>query len=301
MKSIILTFALLLAVPLAYAKLQVVATLPDLGSVATRIGGDRVEVTVLAKPTEDSHFVDPKPSLILKLNRADALIEGGADLEAGWLPTLLDSARNPRIQPGTTGRISVASAIQLLEVPTSLSRAEGDIHAKGNPHFMMDPERAIAVAGCIAEAFATLDPPGAVSYRERLGQFQGEVRAGLIRWQAALAPFAVRHVAAYHNSWVYLGDRFGLKIDLFLEPKPGISPSPSHLVKVIENMKALGVRAILVEPFHDRKTAEFVAQRTGATVVIASQFPNGLPGTPGYVELIDVLITRLAAAMKGGG
>lgn len=301
MRLIILTFTLLLAAPFAHAKLQVVATLPDLGSVAARIGGDRVEVTILAKPTEDPHFVDAKPSLVLKLNRADALIEGGADLEVGWLPPLLDSARNPRIQPGTPGRIAVASAIQLLEVPTSLSRAEGDIHAKGNPHFMVDPERALAVAARIAEAFAALDPPGAASYRERLGQFQGEVRAGLARWQAALAPFRDRHVAAYHNSWVYLGDRFGLKIDLFLEPKPGISPSPSHLAKVIENMKAFGVRAILVEPFHDRKTAEFVAQHTGATVVIASQFPNGLPGTPGYVELIDTLVTRLAAALKGGG
>ena len=208
----------------ACAKLNVVATTPDLASLAREVGGDRIDLTVLARPTEDPHFVDAKPSFILKLNRADLLIEGGADLEQGWLGALLDQARNPKLAPGAAGHVACAQGLQLLEVPTTLDRSRGDIHAAGNPHYLMDPANAQAVAARLADAFTQLDPPGGAAYRDNLKRFVTALQAKQREWEQKFAPFKGRELVAYHNSWLYFGTRFGLKIDLFLEPKPGVPP-----------------------------------------------------------------------------
>jgi zinc/manganese transport system substrate-binding protein len=299
MKRISLTLLFSIAIAIsAQAKLNVVATLPDFGSLAREIGGDKVEVTVMAKPTEDPHFVDARPSFVVQLRNADVLIEGGAELEIGWLPPLLQNARNPKIEVGKPGRIIASQGIRLMNVPTNVTRAAGDVHALGNPHFMTDPIIAKAVAQHIAQSFSAVDAANAASYDANYKKFEATINAKLQEWGAAMLPFKGQNVVAYHDSWVYFAHRFGLNIDIFLEPKPGIPPSPSHLVEVIAQIKAQKIKAIIVEPFHDRKIAEKVASSTGAKVVDFCQFPGGIPGTDTYVKLIDTLVSRLAAALK---
>lgn len=284
----------------AEAKLSVVATTPDFGAVANAIGGKHVSVLTLAKPTEDPHFVDAKPSFIVKLNRADAVIEGGADLEIGWLPPLLNQSRNSKLAVGTPGRIRCSDGIQLLEVPATLDRSRGDIHAMGNPHFMTDPANALIVAEHIADAFCKLDPKSCDDYRTNLKAYTDRLEAKQVEWEKALAPFKGKRVVAYHDSWPYFARRFGLNIDLFLESKPGIPPTPVHLSEVIARMKAGHIRVIIVEPYQSRKTAETVAAETGATVVNVSQFPGGLKGTDDdYIELMDYMVKSLAKALAG--
>ena len=282
----------------AQAKLNVVATLPDFGSLAREIGGDKVAVTTLAKPTEDPHFVDARPSFVVQLRTADALIEGGAELEIGWLPPLLQNARNPKLEAGKPGRVVASQGVRLTNVPTNVTRAAGDVHALGNPHFMTDPIIAKAVAQHIAQSFSALDPADGAFYDANYKKFEATINEKLQEWGTAMLPFKGQHVVAYHDSWPYFAHRFGLNIDIFLEPKPGIPPSPSHLTEVIAQMKAQHIKVIMVEPFHDRRIAEKVASATGAKVVEVSQFPGGLPGTDSYVKLIDTLVSRLAAALK---
>jgi zinc/manganese transport system substrate-binding protein len=282
----------------AQAKINVVATLPDLGSLAREIGGDQVSVTVMAKPTEDPHFVDARPSFVVQLRTADVLIEGGAELEIGWLPPLLQNARNPKIEPGKPGRVMASEGVRLMNVPANVTRAAGDVHALGNPHFMTDPIIAKAVAQHIAKAFGEVDPANKASYESRSKTFEATINAKLQEWGTAMLPFKGQKVVAYHDSWPYFAHRFGLDIDIFLEPKPGIPPSPSHLAEVIGQIKSQHIKAIIVEPFHDRKIAERVASATGAKVVDFAQYPGALPETDSYVKLMDVLIARLSAALK---
>jgi zinc/manganese transport system substrate-binding protein len=282
----------------AWAKLNVVATTPDLAALAQAVGGDQVGITVLAKATEDPHFLDPKPSFIVKLNRADALLEGGAELEIGWLSPLLEGARNPQIAAQGPGRIVASQGIQMLEVPAALDRSQGDLHALGNPHFVTDPLNALIVAEHIGEAFCQLDPASANQFRANAKAFRQRLEAKLVEWQRLLGPFQGRRVVAYHNIWPYFARRFGLKIDLFLEPKPGIPPTPAHLAQVVGTMQTEKVRVILVEPFQNRRTAEKVAEETGAAVLDVTQYPGGVKGTEGgYIELLDFLVQGLAKAL----
>jgi len=280
------------------AKIKVVATLPDLASLAREIGGDKVEVSAMAKPTEDSHFVDARPSFVVQLRDADVLIDGGAELEIGWLPPLLQNARNPKIEVGKPGRVQASQGVRLMNVPTNATRADGDVHAMGNPHFVVDPIIAKTVALHIAQAFSALDAPNAAAYDANYKKFEATINAKLQEWGTAMLPFKGQNVVAYHDSWVYFAHRFGLNIDTFLEPKPGIPPSPSHLAEVIEKIKAQKIKAIIVEPFHDRKIAEKVASSTGAKVVDFAQYPGALSNTDSYVKLIDRLVANLTAGLK---
>ena len=281
----------------AQAKLNVVATLPDYAAIATAVGGDHIDISAMAKPTEDPHFVDARPSFVVKLKTADVLIEGGAELEIGWLPPLLQSARNAKIETGQPGRIVASQGLRLLNVPTEVTRAAGDVHALGNPHFGVDPIIAKAIAKHIAEGFSAVDPANAAAYQANEKAFEDTINAKLQDWGKALLPYRGQSLVAYHDSWVYFAHRFGFSIDVFLEPKPGIPPSPSHLGEVIGKIKAGHVKAILVEPFHNRKIAEKVAASTGAKVVDFAQYPGALPNTDSYVALIDALVTRLATAL----
>src|SRR5438105_10851999 len=281
----------------ATVQLRVVATTPDLASVAREIGGDRVNVVALAKPTEDPHFVDAKPSFIVTLNRADALIEGGAELELGWLPPLLENARNGKIGAGAPGRIVASEGIRLLEIPTSFDRSKGDVHSLGNPHFMVDPPNAKIVARNIAEHFAEIDPKSAAIYRANLAKFDAKLDAKLTGWQKQLAAYRGAKIVTYHNDFIYFAERFGLTIVDELEPKPGIAPSPAHLAQVIGKMKATGAKVILVQPFQNRKTAETVARQTGAAVVDSPQQPGALSTTPTYFDMVDNLVNTLAGAL----
>jgi ABC-type Zn uptake system ZnuABC Zn-binding protein ZnuA len=226
------------------------------------------------------------------------LIDGGAELELGWLPPLLQNARNPKLEVGKPGRVQASQGVRLMNVPTNVTRAAGDVHALGNPHFMTDPIIAKTVALHIAQSFAAVDAPNAAFYDANYKKFEATINAKLQEWGAVMLPFKGQSVVAYHDSWVYFAHRFGLNIDIFLEPKPGIPPSPSHLAEVIEKIKAQKIKAIIVEPFHDRKIAEKVASSTGARVVDFAQYPGALPNTDTYAKLIDTLVSRLAAALK---
>lgn len=294
------TFALLAGLShLSAAKrLNVVATTPDLAAVAREIGGDAVDVTALAKPTEDPHFVDPKPSHLITLNRADVLIEGGAELELGWLPPLLDNARNPRIAAGAPGRIVASQGIRMAEIPVSFDRSKGDIHALGNPHFMVDPANAKIVASEIADHLTQVDPADADKFRANLARFHAAVDQKLPEWERQLEPYRGSKIVTYHKDFVYFATRFKLDIIENLEPKPGIAPSPAHLAQVVAVMKATKARVILVQPYQNRKTAETVARQTNATVVDMPQQPGAVPNTTSYVALMDYLVRTLAAALE---
>lgn len=273
------------------------ATTSEYGALASQLGGARVAVTTIAKPTEDPHFVDARPSQIVALHRADVLIEGGAELEVGWLPPLLEGARNGKILAGAPGRVVASEGIQLVDIPAAADRSQGDTHLAGNPHFMLDPLNAKIVAEHLVRVLIALDPEGASIYKSNLAQFESSLQVKMKEWTATLAPYSGRPIVTYHPTWRYFGRRFGLVADTFLEPKPGIPPSPPHLAKVMQKMQAEKIRVLLVEPYQPRKTAEAVATRTNAVVVDVCQFPGGLPGTDTYISLIDVVVKRIAEAL----
>jgi zinc/manganese transport system substrate-binding protein len=292
--------ALALTASMAQAKLNVVATTGDLGSIAKEIGGDQIELAVLAKPAEDPHLVDAKPDFIVKLSQADVVVEGGAGLENGWLPALLDKARNGKLMAGAPGHISCATGVKLLDVPATVDRSLGDIHAAGNPHYVIAPSNAKIVAKNIAEGFCNNDPQSADFYRANLKKFDDEIDAKLIEWHKALDPFKGRSVVASHDSWPYFAKEFGLKIDLFLEPKPGIPPTPAQLAGVIAKMEQENAVVIIVDTYLDRAPAGTVARDVNAWLVDVTQFPGGLKGTEGgYIPMVDRLVKKLEQALAG--
>ena len=279
------------------ARIRVVATTPDLASLAREIGGAAVDVTALAKPTEDPHYVDAKPSHIVTLNRADVLIEGGAELELGWLPPLLENSRNAKIAAGAPGRIVASQGVKMLEIPTSFDRSKGDVHSLGNPHFMIDPVNVKIIAAAMADHFAQVDPASAALYKANLAAFNAKLDAKFREWQKQLAPYRGAKIVTYHKDFVYLAERFNLQIVETLEPKPGIAPSPAHLAKVIEAMKAASAKVIVVQPYQNRKTAETVARQTGAMVLDIPQQPGARKDTPTYFDMMDYMVKTLAAAL----
>ena len=277
-----IALSLLWAFP-SQAKLNVVASTPDLGSIAREVGGDRIEVTSLAKGTEDPHFVDAKPSFIRILNQADVLIEGGADLEVGWLPPLVLNARNPQIQLGRPGRIIAAEVIRLLEVPTGpIDRSLGDVHPFGNPHFTLDPVNGKLIARLMAERFCAIAPGDCEVFKTNLKQFE--------------APLRGTKVVSYHRSYSYLAERFGLRVVNTIEPKPGIPPSAAHVRDLVAQMKAEGVALILMEPNRERKTPAFLAQETGAKVVVVPSMVGGSKEAGDYPTLFDSIVKTVLEA-----
>ena len=301
MKSFSIAFgALALVLATQAAKLDVVATTPDFGAIAREIGGDRVSVADLAKPTEDPHFVDAKPSLVVKLNHADAVVEGGAELELGWLPALLDNARNSKLDVGKPGRIIGSEGLSLRDVPATLDRSRGDVHAAGNPHYMNDPLNGRVVAEHLCQAFSQLDPASSAYFQGNLKKFEEQLDAKLTQWQALLAPYQGRDVVSYHDYWPYFAQRFGLKMELFLEPKPGLPPTPAHLAEVITKMKAGNIRVIVVQPYQNRKTAETVAGHTGALVLDFPSFPGAGQTYADWMDgLVKSLVKAFVAAKQG--
>jgi zinc/manganese transport system substrate-binding protein len=279
--------------------LNVVATTPDLASLAMEIGGDAVQVKTLAKSTEDPHFVDAKPSHIVTLNKADVLIEGGVELEIGWLPPLLESARNAKIATGAPGRINASQGISMKEIPEKFDRAAGDVHAKGNPHFLIDPLNVKITAATIADHFAQVDPKSAALYKANLAKFNATLDQHFATWQKQLAPFKGAKLVTYHRDFIYLTDRFNLVVVGTLEAKPGIAPSPAHIAEVIGAMKASNAKLILVQPFQNRKTAETVARQTDGTVLDVSLEPGAIKGTDTYFLNMDYIVNTLATAFQG--
>ena len=257
-------------------KLRVVATLEDLACIARDVGGDAVTVMAIASGTQDPHFLDAKPSYLVQLNRADVLIENGGELEVGWLPVLVNGARNRKILPGAPGRVTAMKGIEMLEVPTGLSRAEGDVHPFGNPHFTTDPANAKIIAQNICDAFSAVAPAEAAKFRMRLDMFNARVDLAMKRFLNTMSPVRGLKIVTYHKTFSYFARRFGLDVVATIEPKPGVAPSPSYLAGLIVKMKTDGVRLILAEPFRDVKVAEFVAAKTGAKLLVT---PSGVGGS----------------------
>jgi len=281
----------------ANGKLRVVATTPDLASIARDIGGEAVEVTALAKPTEDAHFVDAKPSHIVTLNKADVLIEGGAELELGWLPPLLENSRNSKIAAGSAGRVVASQGIKMLEIPTTFDRSKGDVHSMGNPHFLTDPMNAKIIAANIADHLTQVDPKSAATYKANLTKFNAKIDTKLAQWQQQMAPHRGAKIVTYHKDFPYFAERFHIDIVENLEPKPGIAPSPAHLAKVIETMKATGAHVIMVQPYQNRRTAETVARQTDGIVVMIPQQPGAIKGAVTYFDMMDYMVSTLANAL----
>ena len=297
--SILMLAAGLFAAAPAQAKLNVVATLTDYGAIAEAIGGDKIKVTSLAKGTEDPHFVDARPSFIRVLNQADVLLEGGAELEIGWLPPLVNAARNAKILSGTPGHVILARGIRLLDVPTGpVDRSMGDVHPSGNPHYAFDPANGKIIAAQLAEVFGKLDAANAPAYEANLKKFNERLDAKLAEWTKAMEPFRGTKVITYHKSFDYFLERFGLVLAGTIEPRPGLEPSPTHINALIPRAKAAGVKLVLIEPNRPRKTPAYVADSTGAKLLVLPEMVGGAEKIADYISLFDYDVARITEALK---
>lgn len=299
-KQLFLAAAVLGLVSVAQARLNVVTTLPDYGAIAEAVGGDLVKVTSLARGTEDPHFIDARPSFIRVLNQADVLIEGGAEMEIGWLPSLVENARNPKLAPGAPGRVTMAHGVTLLDVPAgAIDRSMGDVHPGGNPHFSHDPANGRIMAAHLAEVFAKLDAANASTYAANLAKFTTRLDAKIAEWGRMLEPFRGTRVATYHKSYDYFAARFGLEIVGQIEPKPGIEPSATHISALIPKLKAAGVKLVLIEPNRPRRTPQQIATAIGAKLVILPGMVGGHERIKSYFDLFDYDAEQIVSALKG--
>ncbi|MGB3942102.1 MAG: metal ABC transporter substrate-binding protein [Candidatus Manganitrophaceae bacterium] len=276
-----------------------VTTTEDLAAIAKEVGGDRVQVESLAKGTQDPHFLEAKPSLILKLSRADLFVQVGLDLEAGWVPALLVGARNGKIQRGEPGFVDASIGITLLEVPTGrIDRSAGDIHLQGNPHFWLDPMNGKQIARNIGEGLKRVDPERAPFYDRNIADFSRRLDEAAARWEEKMKPFAGTKVITYHKSWPYFLKRFGLTATGYIEPKPGIPPSASHLNDLIALIKQEQVKVILMEPYFSDQAPKFVAEKSGAKVIVLPPSVSIATGMKDYFQLFDSLVDTLAEALR---
>lgn len=279
--------------------LQVVATISDLASLARSIGGEAVEVTVLVPPGQDPHALLAKSSLLLKLSRADVLIEMGLNYEHAFLPALLERCRNERVVPGGAGFLNVSAGIAPLEVPERIDRGQGaDLHPLGNPHFNLDPENIRIAARAIADLFARVDAARAAAYEERWRRWDAEAARRCERWAALMEPHRGAALVAYHRAWPYLAARYGLRIVGEVEPKPGLPPTPGHLARLVETMRASGATLILIEPWYSERTLAGLLDATGARTLKLATTCGATPATADYLDWMDDLITKLAAALE---
>jgi zinc/manganese transport system substrate-binding protein len=307
MKSFFAVPALLVAAVLssaapAHAVVNVVTTTEDLAALVREVGGDRVKVEALARGYQDPHFVEAKPSFILKLNKADLLVLVGKELEVGWLPALINQSRNPKLQPGSPGHLDASLHARILEIPQGqITRAMGDVHPAGNPHYWLDPGNGRRMAQDIRDRLSQLSQGDAAYFAARYTDFDRRLAAAEARWDAAMKPYRGLDVVTYHRSWPNFADRFGLEVIGYVEPRPGIPPSPSHTLQLIQEMKARNVKLLLVEPYFDLKTPESVARETGAKVVVLLPSVGGEKGVDDYIKLFDADVNKLLAAIKETG
>jgi zinc/manganese transport system substrate-binding protein len=294
--------ALLLGAAPARAALNVVTTTQDMAWIAQEVGGDKIKVTPLAKGYQDPHFVEAKPSFVLILNKADLLIVVGRDLEIGWLPPLITQSRNAKIQPGANGYLDPSTSAKILDMPTgAVTRAEGDVHPLGNPHYWLDPENGRRIAKAIEARLSQMDAVNAAYYAQREEDFEKRLTAAQQRWKEQMAPYKGAKVITYHKSWTNFADAFGLNVVGYVEPKPGIPPTPQHTLDVINAMKAQNVKIIMVEPYFDTKTPNSIASNTGAKVLVMPPSVGGVPQAADYFKLFDYDINLLVEAIKATG
>lgn len=281
----------------AGAVLNVVTTTTDIAAIATAIGGENARVDSLTAGTSDPHYVAARPSMIRRAFDADLLIANGAELEIGWLPPLLLSARNGRILEGAPGHLDLSGIVTLRDVLVGpVSRAMGDVHASGNPHFTLDPRNGAPIARAIAERMARLDPANAAAYERRRAAFEGELVRGIARWTSALSGFAGKPVLVYHQTFDYFAAAFGIRIAAALEPLPGIAPTAAHLATLTTRVRDERIEVLMQEAFFERRTARVLHQATGIKVAIMPHTVGARPEIKSYIELFDAMVQAIRDA-----
>ncbi len=304
-RILVLVCALLGAAPLAaraQGKLNVMATTEDLASIAREVGGDRIAVEAMARGYQDPHFVEAKPSFILKLQRADLLIAVGRELELGWLPPLITQSRNAKVQPGANGYLDASLGATILEIPTGqITRAMGDVHPQGNPHYWMDPDNGKRIGKQIADRLSQLRPNDRAYFQQRLASFTSRLDEATRRWTAMMAPYKGTKIVTYHRSFPNFAARFGLEIIGYVEPRPGIPPTPQHTLDLINEMKRQNVKLVLVEPYFDLKTPNAIGRATGAQVLVMPPSVGGVKEASDYFTLFDYDLNLLVDAIKTSG
>jgi ABC-type Zn uptake system ZnuABC Zn-binding protein ZnuA len=278
--------------------IKVITTTTDLRSITELVGGNKVSVSSIATGYQNPHFVDPKPNFIISLSTADMFVTVGLDLETGWSPQLLTSSRNNKIQKGAAGYVDASEGVTLYQVPSALNRSEGDIHIYGNPHYWLDPVNGKVIARNIANGLERVDPANKAYYEANLKTFIATIDAKLKDWQTKMAPFKGSNIIAYHNEWVYFETRFGLKIVDFMEPKPGIPPSPSQLLKIIKEIKANNIKVMISSPYFATSSSDMVAQQTGAKGLVLATSVGAFSPVKNYFDLFDYNINLLVNNLK---
>ena len=284
----------------AHADLKVATSLTDLASVAQFVGGKHVVAQSLCRGDEDPHFVPAKPSLMKAIQHADVYVSTGLELDAGWLPLVLPGSRNPRIQPGAKGFVDASDGVTVLEKPTgTVSRAEGDVHPLGNPHYYLDPKALEVVADHLARVFSEQDAANAADYAANAKAFDARMEASLAKWQAQLAPYKGVGIVPYHKNFVYFLNRFDLKEFGTVEAKPGIPPTPRHIAELADAMKAAHVTVVEYQPYYNADASRQVAQRAGGVAVELASEAGGVPGTDDVFSKFDHLVSTMAGALAG--
>ncbi len=283
----------------AHANLNVFACEPEWGALATEIGGDRVSIYTATTGQQDPHQIQARPSLIARARDADITVCTGAELEIGWLPMVEQQTSNEKIQPGQPGAFEAASFVNLLEVPAVLDRAQGDIHAAGNPHIQTDPRNILAVAKPLADRFSQLDPANASTYAARLADFTTRFRAAIAKWQTQAAPLRGTPIAVQHTSWVYMENWLGLKRIIPLEPKPGVPPSSGYLAQVVETLQKTPAKMTIRAAYEDERPSQFISEKVGIPVVVLPFTVGGTDGAKDLFSLYDDTVARLLAGLKG--
>lgn len=282
----------------ATAEVNVVTTDTTLAYIAREVGGDKVRVESLSKPTDDPHHVEPTPSMIVRTARAQVVARIGMDLD-GWLDSVLEKSGNSQVARGGKGYADCSTNLVVQEIPPAkLDPSMGDIHVYGNPHYLMDPANGILAAGNIAAALIRVDPRNQPYYHDRFVKFGEEIKTHLTDWKKQLAPFKGALVTTYHRSWVYFMSRFGLKEFGTIEPKPGIPPSQGHVNDLVRGMKESKVPVMLIENFRSRRYPDLIASQTGAKAVYVPLAVGAEPGADTYFKLFDTIVGRMAAALK---
>ncbi len=298
MKRIILGLVLLCSSSFARADLNIFACEPEWGSLAQEIGGGKVTVYNATTGLQDPHHIEARPSLIAKARQADLLVCTGAELEVGWLPLLLSKSGNAAIQPGKPGYFLATKQVQLLDIPVSVDRSQGDVHAEGNPHIQTDPRRIASIAKALAERMAQLDNANAAHYQQGYTSFSSRWQQAMQGWQSRAGKLRGAALVAHHKNWIYLQDWLGLKEVATLEPKPGIPPTTAHLSGVLQQVQASPARWIVHSAYEDAKAAQWLSGKTGIPVVLLPSTVGSTAQASDLFKLFDDIIQRLTAAAK---
>jgi ABC-type Zn uptake system ZnuABC Zn-binding protein ZnuA len=298
LKTIIIILSFIETSAVCAKEINVVTTTTDLKSITQFIGNNKVDVTSIAEGFQNPHFVDPKPSYIIKLSKADMFVTVGLDLETGWSPQLLSSSRNPKIQKGSNGYVDASVGVNLMQVPSSVNRGEGDIHIYGNPHYWLDPVNGKQIAKNICNGLEKISPENKAFFEANLQAFNNRIDLKLEEWAMKMSPYKDSKIIAYHNEWCYFENRFGIIIVDFLEPKPGIPPTPTQLVKIISEIKSNTIKVIISSPYFTTSSSDVVSQQTGAKTVILGTSVGAFDSIKDYFDLFDYDIDKLIQGFK---